>query len=187
MRYFTYDLIAAANNWVKQTPAQQRQAAAEFAAAVEKYQRELDSMKSRISRDAWQFFRYGYDEEGIHDARLLSLKVGDGLNYVADGSEPFRVNHQRVSVRIEFLNYEQTRHYSFDLRKVKRLKCDLFGEEPFNTHRIGDLYICELTMAGADLQLGLQFANGATIVAQFEKLVFRKKRLKRRYDIAEIF
>ena len=91
LRYFTKELIAAVNDWVDQSPAEQKQAEARFHSAVEQYQSQLDHLKSRVSRDAWQFFRYGYGSEGLHDARLLSLQVGDGLKYIADGTEPFRL------------------------------------------------------------------------------------------------
>ena len=187
MRYFTRELIAAANDWVDQSPAEQKQAEARFHSAVEQYQSQLDHLKSRVSRDAWQFFRYGYGSEGLHDARLLSLQVGDGLKYIADGTEPFRLNRQRTSLIVEFLNYEQTARYVFDLRQVKRLSCDLFVENQSYAKSIGDLYTYELTTAGDDLELGLLFATGATIVAQFGKLVFRKKRLKREYEATEMY
>ena len=187
MRYLTYDLIAAANDWVEQSPAELQQAEARFTAAVKEYQRQLDHLKSRVSREAWQFFRYGFGSESLHDARLLSLQVGDGLRYIADGKQPFRLNRQRTSVLVEFLNYEQTAHYSFDLRQVKRLNCDLFADVQSYAKSIGDLYTYELTAVDDNLQLGLLFATGATIVTEFGKLVFRKKRLKLQYEAGEMY
>jgi hypothetical protein len=180
--HFTPDLIAAANDWVEQSPAAHKQAEARLASVTKAYFRQLDHLKSRVSRDAWEFFRYGFGSKGLHDARLLSLQVGDGIGYVADGTQPFRINRQHASVVLEFLNYEQTAHYVFDLRRVKRLSCDLFVDDESYAKSIGDLYTYELTLVGDDLQLGLIFATGATIVAQFGKLVFRKQRLKPQYD-----
>lgn len=178
MRYFTKDLIAAANDWVEQSPAEQKQAEARLDSIFKQYMQQLDQLKNRLSRDAFQFFRHGYGSEGLHDARLLSLQVGDGIGYITDGTQPFRINRQHTSVIVEFLNYEQTAHYIFDLRQVKRLSCDLFVDNESYAKSIGDLYTYELTAAGDDLQLGLLFATGATIVVHFGKLVFRKKRLK---------
>ena len=116
MKYYTNELVAAANNWVEQTREEYGQAQERFWSIVEDYHRELDGLKSRISRPAWDFFRHGFGRYGLHDARLLSLSVGDGLDYVPDGTSPFRLSRQRTSARIEFLNYEQDLHYSFDLR-----------------------------------------------------------------------
>ena len=60
----------------------------------------------------------------------------------------------------------------------------LWSENPAS---VGDLYKYELTGTGDESQLGLLFAIGATIIAQFSKLVFRKKRVKRSYEVAEIY
>lgn len=188
MRYFTYELISGANGWGGKSVAERRKFEARFKKALTKYQEQLESLKSRVSRDAYQFFRYGYGSESLHDARLLTLRAGDGLDYIADGKQPFLLNRQRLSVVIELLNYEQDAHYIFDLRKVSRLACDLFLEdEERYAKSVGDLYTYELIGVGDELELGLLFASGATITAQFGKLVFRRKRLKRVYEISEMY
>ena len=187
MRYFTYELVAAANDWVQQTAAEHRKAEARLANAIRKYQRQLEPLESRISRDAWQFFRNGFGSKSLHDARLLSLQVGDGLGYTADGKQPFLLNRRPASVLVEFLNYEQNARFSFALHRVTRLSCDLFVEKESYSKSIGDLYIHELTAAGNDLQLGLLFASGASIVVRFGKLVFRRKPLKRSYELSEMY
>ncbi|HEX5873883.1 MAG TPA: hypothetical protein VFY60_04485 [Pyrinomonadaceae bacterium] len=178
MRYFTYDVISAANGWGGKSKAEQRKGEARYTLVFEKYKEQLESLESRISRGAYQFFRYGFGSTGLHDARLLSIRAGDGLNYVPGGEQPFLLNRQRLSVVVEFLNYEQTAHYMFDLRKVSRLTCDLFVEEESYAKSVGDLYTYELNGIGDELELGLLFASGATITVQFGTLVFRKKRLK---------
>jgi hypothetical protein len=84
LRYFSYDLIAAGNDWVHQTRADEARALKKLARLTERYREELDQLTSRIGRRAWQFFRYGYGPTGLHDGRLLSMTVGDGLDYAAD-------------------------------------------------------------------------------------------------------
>ena len=187
MRYFTYELIAAANDWVRQSTAAQVEAETNLISLSKKYQRQLERLESRVSREAWRFFRYGFGSESLHDARLLSLQVGDGLGFIADGTEPFQINRRHAAIRVEFLNYEQNARYTFDLRQVSRLNCDLFVEKRSYAKSIGDLYIYELTAAGKELQLGFLFASGATIVAQFGKLIFRKKGLKRGHEVGEMY
>jgi len=155
---------------------------------VKKYQRQLDALENRISRSAWQFFRYGFGSKSLHDGRLLSLKVGDGLNYTPTGTSPFLLNRQRTSAIIEFLNYEQDLHYVFDLRGVNHSCIDLFVEKDAYAKSVGDLYIYELTAAGKDgLRLGFLFASGASIVVDFERMVFRKKRVRRRYPVGDMY
>lgn len=188
MKYLTYELLAAANAWIDQTEREERLAQKRFASAVEKYWRDLETLKPRVSAAAWNFFRYGRDEEGLHDARLLSLRVGDGLDYSPDGTSPFRLNRQRPSAIVEFLNYEQSFHYTFDLRGLRRVQTNLFAEERLYPKTLGDLYLCELTaMDEKTLQLGFLFATGATLVIQFRRLVFRRRRTKRQYQVGEMY
>ena len=188
MKYFTYELIAAANDWVDQTAREQRLAEKRFDSALKKYQRELEILKPRISGAAWDFFRYGFGERGLHDARLLSLRAGDGLNYSPDGASPFLRNRQRTSTIVEFLNFEQNFHYVFDLRGVSRVSTDLFVDEESFAKSLGDLYIYELTETDEkDLQLGFLFGSGAWVVIQFQRLVFRRRRIKREYELGEMY
>jgi len=148
----------------------------------------LDLLEGRLSRSAFEFFRYGFGSNGLHDGRLLSLKIGDGLSYTSNGNSPFRINRQRAAITIEFLNYEQDLNYVFDLRGISRLSCDLFVEAESYAKSIGNLYTYELTEAVDNkLRLGFLFASGASIIAEFERLVFRKKRIKRSYSVGEIY
>ena len=188
MKYLTYELLAAANDWIDQTEREERLAQKRFASAGQKYWRELESLRPRISGPAWNFFRYGRDETGLHDGRLLSLRVGDGLDYTPDGSSPFRLNRQRTSAIIQFLNYEQCFHFVFDCRGVSRVSSDLFIDDSLFAKSLGDLYLCELTETRKkELQLGFLFATGATIVIQFRRLVFRRRRIKRQYRAGDMY
>jgi len=188
MKYFTSDLVAAANNWVEQTEEEHRRAEKRFWSAVEDYRRELDGLKARVSRAAWEFFRHGFGRYGLHDARLLSFTIGDGLDYVPDGSRPFLINQRRTAARVEFLNYEQDLYYLFDLRGVSRVSGDIFIEEESYAGSIGDLFTYELTEAdNNNLQLGFLFATAASVMIQFQRLVFRRRRVKREYDIEDIY
>ena len=188
MRYFTYDLVAAANDWVRQSRVSHRKAEKRFDSAVKKYQRQLDGLEHRVSRGAWQFFRYGFGSNSLHDARLLALKIGDGVTFTPSGRSPFLLNRQHTTAVIEFLNYEQDFHYIFDLRGVRSLKGDLFIDKQSFAESLGDLYIYELSDGGNDrLRLGFLFATGATIVVEFKKMVFRRKRINRSYPVTDIY
>jgi hypothetical protein len=186
-RYFSYDLIAAVNDWIPQTKANRARAERQFPKTVERYHRELDKLKHRVGVRAWQFFRYGFGPTGLHDGRLLSMCIGDGVDYKAEGKTPFRLNRQKLVVRLEFLNYEQEFHYLFELRGVSGVCSNLFPGGP--SHRsVGDLYTCEIVGINDDhLQLSLLFASRATIILQFSKLLFRRRRIDRRYGLSEIY
>src|SRR5258705_1487278 len=121
MKYLSYELIATTNGWTNPTQRELRLAEKRLHSAFEKYRHDLESLRPRLSKAAWDFFMDGRDECGLHDARLLSLRIGDGLDSTPDGSSPFRLNHQHTSAILEFLNYEQSFHYTFDLRRVSRV------------------------------------------------------------------
>src|SRR5215471_5776295 len=179
MKYFSYELIATANRWVEQTAEKMREAETLLGKAGEDYRRELDSLRPRLSRAAWDFFRHGFARTGLHDANLLSFNIGDGLDYRADGKAPFRLNLQKLSARLEFLNYEQDFHYTFEFRGVTRAQCDLFSAAPGGPG-VGDLFTYELVSIDDDhLQFGCLFAVGASITIQFRKLIFRRRRTNR--------
>jgi hypothetical protein len=188
MKYITYNMVAAANDWIEQSEEEHRQAEKQYWAAVEQYRHELEGLKSRVSQPAWDFFWHGFGRYGLHDARLLSFSVGDGLDYVPNGTLPFLLNRQHTSAKIEFLNYEQDFHYSFDLRGVRRVQSDLLIEEGSYAQSIGDLFTYELTAVNdSSLQIGFLFASGASIMIQFRRLVFRRHRIKRKYEVGEMY
>jgi hypothetical protein len=187
MKYFTYGLIAAANDWVGQTRSDQAKAEKQLWKAAQKYHRELDRLKPRIGRRAWEFFRHGFGPTGLHDGRLLSMRIGDGLDYLADGTRPFRLNHQKLAARVEFLNSEHVFHYVFDLRGVGCIHSDLFLDACVG-RGAGDLYTYEILAIDDDnLQLAFLFASGAAVIVRFRKLVFKRRRVDRRYNVNEIY
>jgi hypothetical protein len=180
MKYFSYNLVAAANDWIEQSEEEHLKAEKRFWCVVEDYHRELEDLESRVSQKAWHFFRHGFGRYGLHDATLLSFNIGDGLDYDLDGSSQFRLDRQKTSVRLEFLNNEQDLHYLFDLRGINSVQSNLFVENGSASKSIGDLFTYELTATDSDiLQLGFLFATGASIIVQSRKLVFRRRRIKR--------
>lgn len=188
MRYFTYELIVAANGWIDEDENVRKQAYRRFESTTEEYYRQLDLFEHRVGHRAWEFFRFGFASKSLHDGRLLCLRIGDGLDYEPNGRAPFYLNRQRTSALLEFLNFEQDAHFVFDLHGVKRLSSDLFGTEGIEAQSIGDLCAYELTAEDEEtLRLGFVFASGATIVVEFEKLVFRKKRVRRTYPVGQMF
>lgn len=187
MKYFTYELIAAANEWVDQTAKERQRAARRYTRAVERYFRELEEVKPRLSQSAWTFFRDGFAETGLHDGTLLSLIVGDGLNYVPDGTSAFRRNHQRTSARVEFLNHEKKVRYTFGLSGLERAGTNLYPEGPGQSS-LGDIFTYELTRGkGEALRMGFLFASGADIDFEFRRLVFKRWNIRPKYDHSEIY
>jgi hypothetical protein len=100
---------------------------------------------------------------------LIPPRALDGLDYAADGKTAFRINHQKLAARLEFLNFEQEFHYVFELRGVRSIWSNLFLND-FSGVGIGDLYTYEIAAEDdSHLQLAFLFASGAMIAVQFRK------------------
>lgn len=176
MKYFTYERIEAANDWIEQSESKHEKAKEDFRKAGKLYFEELESIKQRVSKPAWEFFRYGFAEYGLHDARLLSFNIGDNEVYSAAKSAFER--KRGTSAKIHFLSQTRKYYYTFDLRGVKSSKLDISIDEDLYEKNIGDLFAYELTEFDSEfLQLGFFFASGAEINVIFRKLVFKRQSL----------
>lgn len=173
MKYLTYELIAAANGWNADSNEEygvpEAGGGEEFERAVDAYRRELDSIKSRISTPAFKFFRYGRGETGIHDGRLISMSIGDG---VTKRDSRFSGVRNSTEAIITVINFEEDREHVFRLKGVSGANLALVGSQ------FGDIYLCELTAVDDDkLKLSFLFADGHEIGVEFRKLIYRLKKL----------
>jgi len=187
MKYFTYELISTSNGWTDASDARIKKVGRNYERAWAKYIEQLDLIEGRISKPAFKFFRFGFGSTGLHDANLLSFKTGDGLDFVVDGTQPFKINRARFESRIELINFDQDRHYAFKLKGVSEVRCKLRPGGHSFSGSLGDLYTYELTDAGdGTLRIGLLFQSGGEIEVTFKKLIFRMKRFKNTYDEAKV-
>jgi hypothetical protein len=186
MKYFTREYWKAVDVEVDSTEEQRQQAFLHYKRTGEAYFQEVDELQPRLSKPAWIFFRWGYAETGLHDAILLALTLGDGLDYKPDGITPYRLKQQRTLARINFLNYTQKYHYTFELRGLKRTSMEIFADENSTNNSLGYLSTYELTAIDDEyLRLGLLFASGNEIGFDFRKLVFKRQNLKRKYAVGK--
>jgi hypothetical protein len=176
MKYFSYQLIASANDWVKQSEKQRKQSEEQFWKVVGQYNDDLENIKHRVSKPAWNFFRYGFGDYGLHDGRLVSFNIGDNIAYSPDNKSFKR--KRGTSSKIEFLNFKEEFYYQFVFRNVKSAKLNIDVNESLFERNIGDLFTYELAEFDANnLQIGFLFASGAEINIVFSKLIFRRKRI----------
>ncbi len=183
MRFFTREVVGAANDWgdwVGQSVEERLRAEGVFWATVERYYEHLEGLKGRVSGPAWEFFRHGYAETGLHDATLLALSVGDAPGGAPDNLPSLSPTWRRAAARVELLNYEKSLHYSFGMRGLKNFSADIFPSPDWERGIIDDLFTYELTETeSGELEFGLLFVSGATATFRFERLLFRRRRLKR--------
>lgn len=182
MKYFPKESLKSDND-SSLSKRERRDIDRKFKLNYEAYRRQLRKLQPRLSKQAWDFFWYGFGESGLHDGRLLSLETGDGFNNVADGRSAFRLNYQNARVRLRSLNFEQTLLYTFDCRQIQKLTVKFPSNEPlWNRGRFDDLHNYELTAASKRcLRFEMYFTSGATILIELGRLAFTRKPLKRRY------
>jgi hypothetical protein len=176
VKYFTYELIAAAGAWRNETIAEQQAASRKLDRATFAYCRHLDKTRPKVPPAAWRFFRHGNPENTLHDSRLMNMSIGDipvrGLGWTSSGRTKFA-----SVVRLEFLTYEEDRLYIMECRGLHRIESIItipHSDEFSDRNQIGDLYTYELRSGPKGrLQLGFLFVSGATIELEFESLRFR--------------
>ena len=156
---------------------------------VEKYHQALAKLRPRLSAAAWKYFSEGFAETGIHDARLVALTLGDGLQY-----EPFPWRTNCCLAKAEFINQNAKYRYFFKYRGIRRCSFDYdatIGQVMFSlddpsrkfsveswslNHVMGD----ELTAADEKyLCHEFIFASRARLVIEAEKISFERRLMKK--------
>ena len=179
MKYFPPDESEGKSS-ASLSAAQRKAIDRKFLINYKAYQKQLTKLKGRISRQAWNFFAFGFAEWGLHDACLLDLAVGDGLDHPVDGSRPFYINKQKAKVRILFLNFDQSLLYSFVCTDIRRVVFNYSVQDPRDGRRTELLETYELTSVNKHyLSLEFLFSSNATLLVEFARLKFKRQRVSR--------
>ena len=143
------------------------------------YHKQLAQLEGRVSRQAWNFFAFGFRQWGLHDARLLGFSAGDGLDHFVNGRNHFDVNKQKAKVRILILNCEQTLLYSFDCTDIRTVVFKYPVQNTrWNPRQIELLETYELTAVNKHyLSLEFLFSSNATLLVEFGRLKFKRQRV----------
>jgi hypothetical protein len=183
MKYFGKEFTVADNN-SSLSRRRREEIHKQFLKNCKAYRNQLAKLRPRLSKQAWIFF-FGFRRWGLHDARLLNFSVGDGLDYRANGKQPFEINNRRAKVQIRVLNRLQNLLYTFTCGGVRKVEFDYPSDEPlFNWGRIDLLNTYELTAADKRyLRLEFQFTSGATALVECIRIKFSRERIRRRYSI----
>jgi len=154
------------------------------------YVRHLEKLKDRISKPAFHFFAYGFCDDSLHDGRMLSFSAGDGLDYVPDGSTPFlhpraQPGRPKSGVQIRILNCQEDALYTFRYKGVRRIVCQKSPHPHFaNADDFDCLDVYALTESDKHfLRHEYRFSSGASILIEFQRLIFRRQPIQRRYSI----
>lgn len=144
------------------------------------YKKQLEKLEGRVSRQAWNFFYFGFGRWSLHDAHLLSFAAGDGLDFAGDGGHRFKYNDEKSKVRIMILNRHQNLLCTFSCNDIRRVFFNDPPEQaPWNWSRFDYLDRYELTSVNKRyLRLEFLFSSGATILVEFSRLKFSRQRVQ---------
>src|SRR2546423_10960733 len=112
MKYFTKDLWLAWNN---QGPIDPKKAIKIGNEAFDNYRHELEMLRPRLGWETYEFFA----TESLHDGRVLSFIVGDGINHRVGGAKPFDINARRTAVRIQVFGSEMDVLYTLSYEGIR--------------------------------------------------------------------
>jgi hypothetical protein len=134
------------------------------------YREQLQSLRTRLSEDAFHFFM----DADVHDGELLELVIEDGSR-PAPLSEPARPwNTPKdfpVRVRLSVLDALDKLVWTLSYNTVRRVMVDFPSEQPLFYQEgggFGDWGYHELTDAGSGfLRHEILFASGAVLLFEF--------------------
>jgi hypothetical protein len=149
------------------------------------YRRQLERLKHRISGPAYRQLAFGILEKSLHDARLLSFQAGDAFGYVPDGTEEFFGRRKRGYVEIKLLGQDERVLHTFRYKGLKGVECRMsrrLVSRGIWLDDFGDLMADELTSVNESfLRHEYEFYSGVSITIEFEKLIYRRQHIRRRY------
>lgn len=168
MQYFTRELWQSAQEVGKLEQYDQA-----WQQASDRYFRQLKTLETRVSTDAYRFFA----EADVHDGELLALFVEDGSR-PAKLTEPTRpwktpMNHP-VRARLTVLDSNDKFVWTLSYISLRRIVLNFPTEAPLfysEGEGFGDFGYHELTDAGSGfLRHEMLFATGAVLLFEFKSI-----------------
>ena len=139
------------------------------------YAERLEKLRPRLKERNHEFFK-----NGLHDGRLISFSIGDGLHLDFERDESPKINDfYRTSVLIKVLNAEFNTIYSLKYEKVSKAVFDFPTDSPLWGSNIDDWGYDEISEVDEKtLRHEVLFSSGTVILIEFGKFSFTKKRYK---------
>jgi hypothetical protein len=152
--------------------------------ALRFYYKHLDKIAGRLQPAAYNFFKFGFGETGLHDGFLLNLNMGDGIGRSEQQISRLKFGQGKSVVEMRILNYEHTLLHVFTFKGLRKVIVDTPSSEPLYYKKgqtsLGQIYAYELVAASPRyLRNEWLLDSGGTIVIEFEKLLYQYKKVKR--------
>jgi hypothetical protein len=182
MRYFPNNKAAIKNDNARKYDAEaDKKFLAAFKRGIRAYHNHLDKIAGRLGPGAYRFFRFGFEEAGLHDGFLLDFSMGDAIDSVEKALSKLRFGSGKSIIRMRVLSYMQDTEHTFEFGKLRRVLVDIPSTEPlwFKVGgTLGQIYSYEIVAASPKyLRIEWLLDSGGTILIEFEKLHYRFRSL----------
>jgi len=172
LKYFTKELWLA---WNHQGPIDPDKAREISNQAFIDYRRELETLKPRLDSDTYEFF----SNENLHDGRVLSFTVGDGIDHHVGGAKPFDINARQTAARIKLFGAWMDVLYTLNYQQIRKVVFDFPSDDPLfyeDGNNIGDWGYDELSAPDDRyLRHEVLFSTGTSLVIEFRKFSYLKE------------
>jgi hypothetical protein len=147
-----------------------------------RYWNHLEKIADRLGVKAYNFFRFGTEETGLHDGYLLSLNLGDSIGLSEKTFPTLRFGRGPSDVVMTILNYEKTRLHRFAFKGPRKVVIDIPSDDPLYFEEgktLGQIHHYEVhSVSPKHLSAEWLLDSGGTILIEFEKLIYSCKLVK---------
>jgi hypothetical protein len=140
------------------------------------YAERLEKLRPRLKERNYEFFK-----KGLHDGRLISFSVGEGLHLKLENNPLLTLrDFSKTRVWIKVINGEFDAIYDLKYERVSKVVFDFPSDLPiFSWNSIDDWGYDEISEVDENiLRHEVLFSSGSTILIEFEKFSFKKKKYK---------
>ena len=166
------------SRWNDQGPMDHKKAIEIGNEAFTNYLNDLKQLKPRLGSDAYEFF----SSESLHDGRVLSFVVGDGINHKVGGAKPFDINVRQTAVRIQMFGPNIDVLYTLSYEGIRKVVFDFPSDDPLfydEGGNIGDCGYDEISAPNAEyLRHEVLFSSGTSVIIEFKKFSYLKEACK---------
>jgi hypothetical protein len=183
LRYFPFIKSAIKNdNAANFDVKSDKKYTAAFNRGLRAYNTHLDKIAERLGPRAYRFFRYGFAETGLHDGFLVGFTFGDGIGLREEQLERLRFGRGPSIGQLQILSYAHDALHTFVFKKPRTVTVDIPSADPLffgEGTTLGQIYSYEVVAVSPRyLRNEWLLDSGGTITVEFEKLYYRRQKLK---------
>jgi hypothetical protein len=137
------------------------------------YAERLEKLRPELKERNYRFFK-----NSLHDGRLVSFSVGDGLHIDFEKVTPSIADFYKTAVAVKVLNAEFDFLYDLKFGNVSKCVFDFPSDEPLWGANIDDWGYDEISKLDEKLfRYEILFSSGATALIEFEKFSYKRSKV----------